>query len=79
MKTKWFYRSRSGIFVIRKQGDRFHLFFNDDCIGSYQHPWQASEDVAMGALPSLIDGNGNGICDTSGLGVPADLGEWNSE
>ena len=68
--TFW-YRTRRGTFYIKPFGKRWGVFYNDDCLDSYATPQQAAEDLA----------GGHGISpgfDTSTLGIPSDIGNWQS-
>ena len=77
MSKVWFRKTRIGTFSIMENGDRFHLIFNEsENLGSYAHPQQASDDLALGAIPSIVLPNGKIILDTSNLGIPGDLRQW---
>ena len=76
MVKVWTYKIRAGEFYIVERDERFLLFFGDECLGSYAQPWQASDDLSLGAVPSIALPSGKIILDTSTLGIPADLGSW---
>ncbi len=71
-KLLYSYETQKGTFYIGQSTDgRFHSVFDDESYGSYEHPWQAAEDLAGGCSFSFSD-----IQDTSPLGLPEDLNEW---
>lgn len=67
----YIYRTRVGVFSIALMNGRWHAVFDNDSLGSYISPQQAADDLAGGHTftPS------NGI-DTSTLGIPEDIREW---
>ena len=74
MKIRLLYRwiTRVGVFYVGQAEDGcFHPIFKGDSLGSYAEAWQAAEDLAMGATYSV-----SGVPDTSLLGIPEDLSEW---
>ena len=71
MKLLYVFRTRIGPFYIGEQDGRFHPIYDDEDLGSYVNAAQAAEDLAGGHTFS----NSSGI-DTSTLGIPADLGDW---
>lgn len=71
MKLLYLFQSKIGPFYIGKQDNRFHPIFEDDSLGSYEHAWQAADDLAAGHTHSIRSG-----VDTSTLEIPSDLGEW---
>ncbi|MDP6117048.1 MAG: hypothetical protein QGG53_34730 [Planctomycetota bacterium] len=72
MKLLYSYETTAGTFYIGQSRDgRFHPIFDDESLGSYAHEWQAAEDLAGGHTFSA-----SGVSDTSTLGIPDDLGEW---
>lgn len=68
--TFW-HRTRRGTFYIKQSGFRWGLYFEDEHLDTYGTPQQAAEDVAGGhsSWPGF---------DPSTLGIPDDIGEWNS-
>ena len=75
MSQVWFYESRVGTFYITEERGRYLLKFEDDPLSSYDHPWQASDDLSLGTVDSILDHNGN-IIDVAFLDIPSDLKEW---
>lgn len=65
------YRTKVGVFSIVQRNGRWHAVFDNDSLGSYISPMHAADDLAGGHTftPS------NGV-DTSTLGIPEDIGEW---
>ena len=52
----WFYETKIGIFTIRERSGKYHVYFDGEDLGSYDTPWQASEDLAGGRMPTLSCG-----------------------
>lgn len=71
MKKLYSYRTRIGNFYIAEHNGRFHPVFDNETLGSYATPQQAVEDLAGGHTFSISSG-----VDTSTLGIPEDLVEW---
>lgn len=71
----WSYSTRVGTFYIKEKDGRYNLEYDDETLGNYAEPWQAAEDLSLGATFSVEDQNGNDI-DTSKLDIPDDLSEW---
>jgi hypothetical protein len=67
----YYYRTRVGVFLIVDRSGRWHVIFDGESLGSYANPRQAADDLAGGHTFSA----GSGI-DTSQLGIPGDIGEW---
>ena len=68
------HKTRIGIFHIARSDDgRFHPVFKDESLGSYATPEMAAEDLAGGSTFSIAE-----VPDTSTLGIPNELPEWNS-
>jgi len=66
------YETRVGVFYIGQTPDgRYHPIFRDESLGSYAQAWQAAEDLAGGHTFSAT-----GVQDTSTLGIPSELVEW---
>lgn len=67
---KW--NTKVGTFYIGQSKDgRFHPIYENESLGSYYQPWQATEDLAGGYTFSPS----NGI-DTSELGIPEHSSDW---
>ena len=72
MKLLYAYKTRFGMFFIGQSPDgRFHPIFDDESLGSYGSPQQAADDLAGGHTFSPSGG-----FDTSTLGIPEDITEW---
>ena len=71
MKRLYVYRTRVGPFYISEHEGRYDAVFHGESLGSYAHPWQASDDLAGGHTFTPPGG-----VDTASLGIPADLSEW---
>jgi hypothetical protein len=72
MKLLYKWDTRVGTFYIGQSADgRYHPIFGGDDLGSYEHPWQATEDLACGHKRSVV-----GIDDTSALGIPEHHSKW---
>lgn len=71
MKLLYAFRTKIGPFYIGEENGRFHPIYEDESLGSYAHAWQAAEDLARGHTFSISSG-----IDTAALGIPEDLGEW---
>jgi len=69
MEKIYKYKTALGIFYIAVISGRFHPVFDDESLGSYVTPQQAVDDLAGGHTFSP------GF-DTEGLGIPAELSEW---
>ena len=67
----WFYETKIGIFTIRERSGKYHVYFDGEDLGSYDTPWQASEDLAGGRMPTLSCG-----VDTATLGIPPHTDQW---
>lgn len=66
------FKTRDRIFYISQSEDgRFHPLFDGESLGSYHSPTAAAEDLAGGHTFSVA-----GVKDTSQLGIPYDLVEW---
>jgi hypothetical protein len=63
--------TRIGTFYIAEAEGLFHIIYDEESLGSYARPEQAAEDVAGGHTFSISSG-----IDTSTLGIPNDLTEW---
>jgi len=72
MKLLYAYKTKVGTFFIGRSPDgRFHPIFDDESLGSYISPQQAADDLSGGHTFSTSGG-----IDTSTLGIPEDIGEW---
>ena len=71
MRLLYVFKTKIGPFYIGEHQGRFHPIYNDERLGSYAHPWQAAEDLAGGHTFSISSG-----ADTSKLGIPDDIQEW---
>jgi len=67
----YYFETRVGTFSIAQRGERWHVIFKGDSLGSYATPRHAADDLAGGHTFSA----GPGI-DTAELGIPGDIGEW---
>ena len=77
MKLLLTYNTRAGTFFIGQSPDgRFHPFFDNESLGSYQYDWQATEDLANDATFSVLHPETGDLLDTSTLGIPESPGEW---
>jgi hypothetical protein len=67
----WMVPTRHGTFYIKPTRDRFVVLYEDENLGSYHSPEAALDDLVGGHtfLPS------NGL-DTSTVGLPSELPEW---
>jgi hypothetical protein len=73
MRKVYIYRTKVGPFYIAEQDGRFHPLFGEESLGSYATPEQAAEDLAGGHTFTPSSG-----WDTSELGIPDDVSEWES-
>lgn len=65
------FSTRVGEFRIRQEPNgRWQAMFEDEGLGSYEHPWQAAEDLAGGHtfMPSCGD--------SAKFGLPEELSDW---
>lgn len=65
------YRTRRGVVSIEVRGGRWHACFDSESLGSYVSAMQALDDLLGGHTFSPPGG-----VDTSTLGLPDDLSEW---
>ncbi len=66
------YKTRVGTFYIGQSKDgRYHPIFDDESLGNYAHPWQASEDLAGGHTSTP-----NCDADTADLEIPEHHSNW---
>ena len=71
MRRLYSFKTRVGTFYITEHNGRFHPLFEDENLGSYATAQQAAEDLAGGHTSSLSGG-----IDSSTLGIPEDVSEW---
>jgi len=72
MRKLYIRHTRIGPFYIAQSPDgRFHPVFDDESLGSYHSPAAAADDLAGGHTFSVSGGH-----DTSRLGIPHDIREW---
>lgn len=59
-----------GTWAIRRIGDRFHVFFEDENLGDYPSPSSALDDLVLGHTdwPASED--------PSEAGLPEELSDW---
>lgn len=67
----YIFRTRVGAFSVIQHNGRWHAMFRDESLGSYISPQQATDDLAGGHTFTAPGGY-----DTSTLGIPEDIGEW---
>jgi len=68
----WIFETSAGLFSIRHLRDGyFHVFFNDEDLGSYETPELAADDVSGGHTSSISSG-----IDTAELGISDNLSDW---
>ena len=72
LRIRFRFDTSVGTFYIAESSDgRFHPVFDEESLGSYANAWKAAEDLAGGHTFSA-----SGVDDTSVLGIPDDLSEW---
>jgi hypothetical protein len=71
MKKLYAYKTKVGVFYIMEREGRFHPVFKEQSLGIYLTPQQAVDDLVGGRTISLPGG-----IDTTTLGIPPDLGDW---
>lgn len=67
----WRHPTAKGTFYIRPINNRFQAMLEDESLGSYMTPQQAADDLAGGHTFSPSSG-----IDTSTLGLPSDVSDW---
>ena len=70
-RTVYFAKTRIGTFRIKWERGEWHATFQDEHLGGYPAPQQAVDDLVGGHTFSLSTGH-----DTSELGLPDEIGEW---
>lgn len=77
MRLLFKYKTKAGTFYIGQSDDgRFHPIYDDESLGSYEYDWQAASDLAMDATFTVLHYKTGEVLDTSELGIPEDIGEW---
>ena len=77
MKPLFFWKTKVGKFYICRSSDgRFHPVFNNESLGSYASASQAAEDLALNATFSVLHPISHELLDTSELGIPVDVADW---
>lgn len=77
MKIFLAHETTAGTFYIGQSKDgRFHPIYNEEDLGSYAYPWQATEDLALGATFSILHKDTGEYLDTSELDIPEHSDEW---
>lgn len=76
MNKVWSFKSRIGTFCIIENRGRYDIVYNNEGLGNYSQPWQASDDLSRGAVFSFVTQGGEVVTDTSDLDIPSDLNEW---
>lgn len=71
MRKVYKFVTRVGPFYLATQADRWHVLFEDDSLGSYLSTAHAIDDLCGGHTFSP-----GGNIDTSELGIPDELSEW---
>lgn len=71
MSVRYSFKTTAGTFRIVERAGEFHAFIEDEYLGNYPIPEQAADDLAGGHTSTPSSG-----IDTSTLGIPADLSEW---
>ena len=71
MKRLYAWHTRIGPFYIVDSAWHFHVFYQDDALGSYTSADSALADVVGGHTFSIAGG-----IDTATLGIPERLNEW---
>jgi hypothetical protein len=71
MEKLYVWHTRIGPFYIAESGGRFHVFYQDNALGSYATPDLALGDVADGHTFSIAGG-----INTASLGIPDTLNLW---
>lgn len=66
----WHHETTKGIFYIIPDQNKFDIMFDDDCLGTYDNPQLAVDDLVGGHTdwPSFGD--------PSTLDIPEEIGEW---
>lgn len=67
----YIFKTKVGTFSIVYRAGYWRAMFQDEDLGSYATPQQAADDLAGGHTFDPSEGY-----DTSELGIPEDIGEW---
>lgn len=74
------HRTRIGTFYIAQSQDgRYHPVFDGDSLGSYDEAWKAVDDLVCNATISVLHPKTLKLVDTSMLGIPEDIRDWESD
>ena len=65
------YRTRRGPVYIVPRGERWHIVYDEEDLGSYHSPRSAADDASGGHTFSPSNG-----VDLGDLDIPEDIGEW---
>lgn len=72
-KLTYYYQTKIGQFSIAlsPQTNKWHIYYQDQDLGSYATPDQAADDLAGGHTISLSNGY-----ETDFLGIPGSIVDW---
>jgi hypothetical protein len=68
--------SEGTFYICLDETGRFHPVYDDEDLGSYHSLEHATEDLAMDAVPSLINRSTGKVISIMSLQIPEDPGEW---
>jgi hypothetical protein len=71
MSSIYSFETKAGTFTIVRRAGLFHVILDGESLGSYASAQQAAEDVAGGHTFTPSSG-----VDTSRLGIPQEISEW---
>ena len=71
MITSYRFQTKEGPFTIVHHADRWQVRFQGETLGTYDTAQQAADDVAGGLTLAPSSG-----LETSTLGIPHELSEW---
>lgn len=63
-------------FIGISENGRFHPIYNGESLGGYSSAKDAIEDLVMNATFSVIHARAARLLDTSRLGIPEEVSEW---
>ena len=69
--VRYSFATPRGTFYIVPRGNRWHIVYEGEDLGSYISPGAAADDLAGGHTFSPSNG-----VDPSALGIPADVVDW---
>jgi hypothetical protein len=69
--TLLYFQTTSGLAEIRQVNGRYDVYFEDEGLGSYHTPHQATEEISRGNTFSHSSG-----VDLSALNIPEDPMDW---